>query len=458
MPHQPTRALSYAQEQKARFLNELIDFVSIPSISTDPSHRADMLRAAEWVAARLKHLDMQPVQVIPTAGHPLVYGQWLIAGPDAPTVLVYGHYDVQPAEPLELWQSDPFQPSQRGENLYGRGVTDMKGQVMVVLNALEAVLRSGCLGVNLKVLIEGEEEIGSTHIKEFIASHPELLRADFALNTDTGLLVPDLPTITYALRGLAYFEIRVSGPANDLHSGIFGGAIHNPAQALCEIIAGMHDADGRVTLPGFYETVRPLSAEERAELSRLPTDEAFYLEQTGVPALWGESGFTPAERTGARPTLEVNGLYSGFTGSGSKTVLPAWAMAKISMRLVPDQQPEEVQRQLLAYLATHVPKSVHCEVISLGGGPASISDRHSPAVQAMTQALEAAWGRSPCFRREGGSVPVVSYFQQFLGVETVNCGFSLPDDNLHGPNEKIHLPTWYRGIEALIRFFEILAR
>ncbi len=448
-----TAALSYIQNHRERFLGELREFLEIPSVSTDPEHRADMQRAAEWVAEQLRSLGAQRVQIYPTAGHPLVYGEILQAGPQAKTVLIYGHYDVQPAEPLEQWESGAFEPTIRGERVYARGATDMKGQVMAALKAIEAIVRTGQLPLNLKFLIEGEEEIGSPSLGEFIAKQRDLLACDFALNPDAGILAPDLPTITYALRGLAYFEIRIYGPEHDLHSGVFGGVVHNPAQVLCELIAGMHDAQGRVTLPGFYDKVRPLDDAERAELARLPIDERFYLEQTGVPALWGEAGFTPVERIGARPTLEVNGLLSGFTGEGSKTVLPARAMAKISCRLVPDQDPDEVHQQLLQYLQARAPKTVRYEVVKMASSPASISDRNSPAVQAMVRAMEAVWGRRPVFRREGGSVPVVILFQKLLGVEAVNVGFALPGDNMHAPNESLHLPTWYRGLETLVHFF-----
>jgi acetylornithine deacetylase/succinyl-diaminopimelate desuccinylase-like protein len=449
-------ALQYAQENRQRFLRELSEFVSIPSISTDPDRKDDMLRAAQWVTGQLRDLGMDKVSVEPTAGHPIVYGEWLGAGPDAPTVLIYGHYDVQPVEPLELWESEPFTPTQRGESLYGRGASDMKGQVAATLKAIEAMKQAGDLPVNLKFLIEGEEEIGSPNLPEFLQTHKSQLASDFALNPDTGMLMNDVPSITYALRGLAYFELRIYGPDHDLHSGQFGGAVHNPAQALCELIAGMHDGQGRVTLPGFYEKVRPVSTEEREQLGRLPVDETFYLKQTGVPALWGEKGYSPGERVGIRPTLEINGLLSGFTGLGAKTVLPAWAMAKISTRLVPDQDPEEVHQQLLQYLEEHAPGTIRYEVTKMAGSPASISDRHSPFMAAIEQALETVWGVPPLYRPEGGSVPVVVQLQQMLGIESVNCGFSLPDDNLHSPNEKLDLPTWYKGIDALIHFFNNL--
>lgn len=453
MPDPRSSSLQYARENRERFLNQLKDYLEIPSVSTDSRHNADIERAAQWTAEQIKGLGLENVNVLATEGHPVVYGEYLIAGVDAPTILVYGHYDVQPADPLELWKSGPFDPEVRGENLYARGASDMKGQVLATIKALEAVSSAGEIPVNVKFLIEGEEEIGSPNLGKFIRDNKDLLSADYALNPDTGMIAPDKPTITYGLRGLAYFELRVYGPVRDLHSGLYGGVVHNPAQVLSELIAGMHDERGRITLPGFYDRVQQLSEEERAELARLPMDEAYYLEKTNVPALWGEEGYTPVERVGARPTLEVNGILSGFTGEGSKTVLPAEAMAKISCRLVPDQDPEDVYQQLLDYLQKRAPATVRYEVIILAGGKASISDRHSPGINAMEKAQESVWGRKPVFRREGGSVPVVGQFQDYLGLESINCGFGLPDDNLHSPNEKQHLPTWYNGIDTLIHFF-----
>lgn len=449
-------ALDYVRTHQSQFLDDLKEFVSIPSISTDISAKADMLRAAEWVASRLKKLDIENITIFPTKGHPVVYGEYLKAGKDKPVVLIYGHYDVQPAEPLELWHTPAFEPTQVGDNLYGRGASDMKGQITASLQAIEAIVRTGKLPVNVKFMIEGEEEIGSPNLEDFIKNHAELLSCDFTLNPDTGMIAPDVPTITYGLRGLAYFELRVYGPSQDLHSGLFGGAVHNPAQVLCDLIAGMHDAQGQVTLPGFYDRVLPLDAEERAELARLPMNDQFFLEQTGVPKLYGEAGYTAIEQVGARPTLEVNGLLSGFTGEGSKTVLPAHAMAKISMRLVPNQKPAEVHQQLISYLKEHAPDTVRWEVTQMAGGIASITDRNIPGVKAISQALEETFGARPVFRREGGSVPVTAQIQEILGAESVLTGFGLPDDNLHAPNEKLHLPTYYRGIEALVRFFCIL--
>jgi len=450
-------ALNYAKSNNQRFLTELEVFLKIPSISTDPDHKDDMLKAANWVANQFTNLDLDRVEIFKTGGHPVVYGEIAANAQYAPTVLVYGHYDVQPAEPLDLWTTDAFEPVQRDDNLYARGASDMKGQVMTTIKALESVLSAGELPVNIKFLIEGEEEIGSPNLGEFISNNQDLLKCDFALNPDTGMIAPDLPTITYALRGLAYFEVRIDGPDHDLHSGIYGGVVHNPAQALCELIAGMHDEDGAVTLPGFYDRVRKIDGDERAELSRLPMGEDFYLKQTGAPSLWGERKYSPVERVGARPTLEINGIYSGFIGEGSKTVLPAWAMAKISTRLVPDQDPDEVHQQLIQYLKDNTPETVTFKVSNLVGSPASISDQQSTGVKAMQTAMQQVWGKKPLFRREGGSVPVVVLFMDLLKVDSVNCGFSLPDDNAHSPNEKLHLPTWNNGIDTIIHFIYNLA-
>jgi acetylornithine deacetylase/succinyl-diaminopimelate desuccinylase-like protein len=452
MADQREPALQYARKNKEKFLNAFKEILTIPSISTDPAHGADIRQAAEWMAAQLRGLGMQNVQIFPTVKHPIVYGEWLGAA-DAPSVLIYGHYDVQPADPLNLWKTSPFDPVVRGEEIYARGASDMKGQLVVVLKAVESLVKTSGLPVNIKWLFEGEEEIGSPNLATFIAEHKVLLACDFALNPDAGMIGKEYPTLTYALRGLAYFELRVYGPAQDLHSGIYGGVVHNPAIALAELISGMHDGKGRITLPGFYDRVQKLNKEERDELARLPIDDNHFLEVTGAPALYGETGFTVNERTGSRPSLDVNGLFSGFIGEGSKTVIPAWAMAKISIRLVPDQNPKEVHQQMIRYLDEHAPKDIRWELTAMAGSSASISDRNNIGVRAMSKALETVWGMRPYFRREGGSIPVVREMQKLLGIESVICGFGLPDDNVHAPNEKMHLPTWYRGIEAVILFF-----
>lgn len=446
-------ALQFSQQNQSVFLANLKNLIAIPSVSTDPDHIPDMEQAARWVAAELTNLNFSNVTIFPTEKHPVVFAERLDAGPTAPTVLIYGHYDVQPADPLELWKTGPFSPEQRGDNLYARGASDMKGQVVATLSAIRSILSAGPLPVNVKYIVEGEEEIGSPSLGKFLREHKDLLSCTFALNPDAGMIGAEVPTIVYALRGLAYFELRVTGPSHDLHSGMYGGAVHNPAVVLADLISGMHNSTGAITLPGFYDRVRPLAAEERTALAALPMADAYYLKNTGAPALWGEAGFSAVERVGARPTLDVNGMLSGFTGAGSKTVIPSWAMAKISMRLVPDQDPNEVHQQLLTYLQQHAPKTVTWELTVMAGGPACITDIHQAGTLALYHGLETVWGTAPLFKREGGSIPVVGEMQTILGIDSVLTGFGLPDDNLHSPNEKLHLPTWYKGIDALIHFF-----
>ncbi len=451
------KALEYAHQNHDRFVNELIDVLKIPSISTDAEYDNDVLRAAQWMANHLKGLGMENVEVMPTdGGHPVVYGDYL-KKPGAPTVLVYGHYDVQPADPLELWETGPFEPQVRGDFLFGRGSSDMKGQALAAFDAIESLIKGGGeLPVNVKFLLEGEEEIGSKHLEAFLRQHADKFKGDVSLNPDAGMMGVDMPTITYGLRGLAYFELNITGPKADLHSGLYGGAVHNPAQVLTELIAKMHDANGHITLPGFYDSVRPISEQERADFARLPNDDAHYLEETGVPALWGEEGFISAERTGARPTLEVNGLLSGWTGPGSKTVLPAKAMAKISCRLVPDQTDAEVEKQMIRFLEANAPKTVKWQLIRITGSPFAIADLNNPGVKAMNDAMVSAWGVRPFYRREGGSIGAVAMLQQICGVESVLVGMGLPSDNVHSPNEHMHLPTWQKGIDAFIHFFNNL--
>lgn len=440
-----------------RYLTEFREYLSIPSISTLSEHKQDVQRCAEWLANQLNGIGFKKVEILTTSGHPVVYGEWLDA-PGKPTVLVYGHYDVQPVDPLNEWTSPPFEPSVRGDNIYARGASDMKGQGHAVLKALEAWLKSGGLPVNVKMFFEGEEEIGSRNLEPFVEKYKSKLKCDVVLNCDSQILKADVPSLVYGLRGLDYFEVWVYGAKSDLHSGVFGGAVHNPAQVLCELIAGMHDANGHVTLPGFYDKVRVLSKEERAELARIPISDEAWQEMTGTKLLYGEKGFTTVERIGGRPTLEVNGLLSGFTGEGSKTVLPAKAMAKISTRLVPEQDNRAVENQLKEYLRKNAPQTVTWEVKNLTSAPAVLVDRNTPAMRAAASALQATFGVRPLFQLEGGSVPVVNMVKTRLGVDSVLLGFGLPDDNIHAPNEKQHLPTYYRGIEAYIRFFDLVSQ
>jgi acetylornithine deacetylase/succinyl-diaminopimelate desuccinylase-like protein len=448
-------ALNHAREQRDAHLDELKTLLAIPSVSTLPEHKEDVARTAEWLAQHLRALGMTRVDIMPTPGHPVVYAEWLSAA-DKPTVLAYGHYDVQPVDPLDEWISDPWGSEIRGENLHARGASDMKGQLFAFLKALESLRQDGAWPVNLKILFEGEEEIGSEHLDQFLVDNKDLLKSDIVLNCDGGIHAADQPSIVYSLRGLAYFELEVRGPEKDLHSGLFGGTLLNPAQALCELVAGMHDADGRVTLPGFYDDVRPLTDYERGLAEKVPHSDDDWKGMAGVDTLWGEAGYTTVERIGARPTLEINGIVGGFTGEGSKTVLPARAMAKISMRLVADQKPEAIAGYLRAYLEQNAPEAVSWELRELVHGPGAIMELDSTAMKAAVGALETVFGKEPVFKREGGSVPVVGLMQDLLGVDTVMLGFGLPDDGIHGPNEKLHLPTFYRGVETYIHFLAAL--
>ena len=446
-------ALDHARKTRDDVLGELREFLSIPSVSSNPKGHDDIKRAAEWLSERLRALGMTRVEVLPTTGHPAVYGELLSAGPSAPTVLMYGHYDVQSAAPLGDWDSDPYRPVVRGDNLYARGSADNKGQIMACIAAVQAAMRAGPLPVNVKFVIEGEEELGSPSFAGLLEEYRDLLTGDFVLNPDAGMLGPETPTIYYGLRGMYVCKLRVYGPSHDLHSGGYGGVVHNPIHALSHMIAGLHDADGRVTLDGFYDRVRELTAEERAEMATLPRDEASYLEQSGVSKLWGEPGFTPVEREGARPAVDVIHILAG----SPKSAIPAEANAIVTARLVPDQDPNEVHEGMMKYLKESIPSTVSWEVQSYEGFPASLTDRNSPGVRALSKAMVEVWGKEPLFCRSGGSIAAVGQLQKILGLDSVLTGFALPDSQMHGPNEKLHLPTWERGIEALVHFLYLLA-
>jgi acetylornithine deacetylase/succinyl-diaminopimelate desuccinylase-like protein len=446
--------LSYAAQHQSANLEELLEFLRIPSISTQPDHSEEVAAAAEWLAEALGDAGLENVKVIPTDGHPLVYGDNLNAGPEAPTVLIYGHYDVQPADPLELWESPPFEPEVRDDYLYARGAADDKGQLYIHVKAIQAFVKGGeGLPVNVKVLAEGEEEIGGPSLAAFIPQQTELLSADVAVVSDTPMLGPNEPAIVYGLRGLAYMLVDVYGPKRDLHSGHYGGAVKNPINALAHIIARLQDEEGRVLIPGFYDDVRTLDDEERRILNELPLDEKQWAEAIGVPEPWGDAGFTVVERVGARPSLDVNGIVGGYTGEGGKTVLPAHAHAKISMRLVPDQDPARIAEGFRRYVLEIAPPEVRVEVRSTGSGsPASISDFETDAVRAAIDAYDEVYRQKPVLMREGGSIPVVGQLQAHLGLETVLMGFSTPDAQIHAPNERFYLPNFYRGIETVIHF------
>lgn len=446
------RALQYYRAYQGELRKELFNFLRIPSVSTDEAHKEDILTAANFLSKKLNDIGFDDIVIFPTPGHPILYAEKIV-DTKQPTLLVYGHYDVQPPDPIDLWKYPPFEPCVVDNYLFARGASDMKGQIWATISALESMIKTEQLPINVKILIEGEEEIGSPSLENFLHEHQSMLECDVVLNPDAGMLAPDQPTIVYALRGMAYFELRVFGPNADLHSGIFGGVIDNPANILSRIIAGMHDEQGRVSLPGFYDQVRELPDEESFQLSKIGMDEAFFKAMTGVSALGGEKGFTPIERVGARPTLDVNGLYSGYIDKGAKTIIPAYAMAKISTRLVPDQEPAKIHHSLQAYLEEKVPDSVRWELDFISGAPAYIVEDQAPGVNLFVDALQKTWGTEPLMKREGGSIPVATSMKNILGVDSIITGFGLPDDQIHSPNERLHLPTHQKGVEALIRFF-----
>jgi acetylornithine deacetylase/succinyl-diaminopimelate desuccinylase-like protein len=453
-----SRAHEYARQNADRFRSELHDLLRIPSISTDPERAGDVRRAAQWLADDMRRIGLDAVEVADTARHPIVYGEWLKAGPDAPTVLIYGHYDVQPADMTDGWHSDPFEPVERDGKLYARGSSDDKGQAFAHLKAIESLLATeGRVPVNVKLIIEGEEEISSLNLGQFVRERRDRLKADVCVISDGAILTVDQPSIVYALRGLVYMELEVFGPSQDLHSGIFGGTVHNPAQALAEIIAKLHNEDGSIAVPGFYDDVLNLDEAERQELSKTDWDENEWSQSTGAPQTWGESQYTLRERVGARPTLEINGMVSGFYGEGAKTVLPAKALAKISCRLVANQNPHRIYEQIRDYVAAITPPTIRAEVRKLHEGDPAYIDRSIPAMQAAIAAYEKGWGRTPVFMREGGSIPIVADFQREIGLPVLLMGFGLNTDGAHGPNEHYTIEMYHKGIDTAIHFLEEVA-
>ena len=446
----------FVREQQSRHLDELKEILRIPSVSTDPERAGDVRLAADWVKERLLAAGCTRAEIFPTKRHPIVYGEWLGA-PGKPTILVYGHYDVQPADPLELWTTPPFTPTIRDGRIYARGACDDKGQFLIHVNALEAHLAtSGSCPVNVKYLIEGEEEIGSGNLEPFVAARKTMLACDAVVVSDTALFDKKTPSITNGLRGLSYVQMDVRGSSTDLHSGSFGGAVINPAFALAHIIAQLKDAKGKIKIPGFYDKVRKLTAAERREFAKLPHSDAKFKKSIGVRELFGEPGFTTIERLWARPTLEVNGIWGGFTGDGAKTVIPAVAHAKISMRLVPDQTPKEAFAKFERYVRKIAPKSVEVTLNHIHQGDGWLASTDHESLQAASRAVKRAFGKSPVFTREGGSIPVVAAFDRILKVPAILMGIGLHDDNLHAPNEKLDLDNFYKGNEAAAYLMEEL--
>ncbi len=453
------QALAYAHTHTAAALDGLKELLRLPSISTLPEHKVDMTRTAQWLADKLTEIGLNHAQLLPTPTFPVVYADWLEAGPQAPTLLIYGHYDVQPVDPLEEWLTPPFEPTVRGDNLYCRGANDNKGQFYTHLMAVEAYLNStGRLPVNIKFMLEGEEEMGSPHLDEFVLNQRDTLQADAALISDTPIVDPATPALVTGLRGLVYMQVTLRGSNRDLHSGSFGGVVENPLNAMAKILAALRDDHGRVTIPGFYDDVRLLTEAERAAINESGLTEQAALAETGAPALWGEAGYTVAERVGVRPTLDVHGIKGGFIGAGQKTVIPAVASAKVSMRIVPDQQPQKIARLFTEHIQRLTPKTMTVTVETLSSGDSAVVDLDDPAVEAAAAAYEQAFGRRPVYLREGGTLPIVGLLNKVLQIPVVMMGFGLPDDGLHAPNEKFYLPNFYRGIETVIHYYDIFGR
>ncbi|HEY1307183.1 MAG TPA: dipeptidase [Vicinamibacterales bacterium] len=450
--------VDFINVNRDRYIEELKQYLAIPSISALPEHAADVRRAAEWTGDALRTVGMQNVRLFDTPGNPVVYGDWMNA-PGKPTILFYGHYDVQPVDPIDLWTSPPFEATVRDGEIYARGAADDKGQVFMHIKAVEAHLKqAGNLPINMKFFIEGEEEVGSEHLDEFVRAHKQDLAADVVVISDSPMFDRGIPSICYGLRGLTYFQLDMKGSKSDLHSGSFGGAVANPAFVLAQVLAQMKDRSGRIKIPGFYDDVRALSEAERAEWKKLPFSETKYRKELGAPKLFGETGYSTLERVWARPTLEVNGLLSGFTGSGAKTVLPAKAMAKVSMRLVPDQNPQKIGDLFEEYVKKICPKTVELTVTRMQSGKAWMTEFDNKYVRAAGRAIEQGFGQAPVFTREGGSIPVVSTFQEELGLPSVLFGVGLPDENAHAPDERLDLGNFHNGIIAAAYLYQEIAQ
>jgi len=452
----------HIRQNKGRYLEELFGLLRIPSISADPDYKAEVVKAAEFVADSLRKAGAGKVEICPTPGNPIVYGEKM-TGPEKPTVLVYGHYDVQPPDPLELWESGPFEPvikktEQHPDGaIYARGACDDKGQFFMHIKAFEAMNAAGTLSCNIKFMIEGEEEVGSSHLGPFCREHAKKLACDTVLISDTSIIANDVPSITVGLRGLSYVEVEVTGPNRDLHSGVYGGAVANPVNVLCELIASLHDESRRITIPGFYDDVVELSAAERAKMNEAPFNLEHYKKDLGIGDILGETGYTSLERVSIRPTLDVNGIWGGYIGKGAKTVLPSKASAKISMRLVPNQDPDKITELFKKHFESIAPPSVKVKVIPHHGGQPAVTPTDTPEYRAASKAMEKAFGKTPIPAREGGSIPIVALFEEVLGAKSILMGFGLDSDAIHSPNEHYGLFNFYKGIETIPYFYEYYA-
>ena len=458
MTQSSDKALKYSREHTGRFQHELIEMLRIPSLSADPEYAGELKRMAEWLAEHLRNMGIKNAQTMPTAGPPVVYGEWMGAGKDKPTVLVYGHYDVVPAVMEDGWDTPPFEPVVKDGKVYARGATDNKGQLFIHMKALEAYLESGGAPVNVKILLEGEEEISSPNLTPFIKEHLDMLKADLCVVSDTSMRVVEEPAITHSLRGMMYMEIEVEGPKEDLHSGLWGGAAHNPALALVEILGKLYNPDNTIAVPGFYDDVVPLKPAEREMIAKTTLTEAQYQQVTGVPATWGDEKYTIRERISARPTLDINGMWSGWTGPGPKTIIPQKAGAKLSSRLVGNQDPHKIYELMKQFIESIAPKTVKVSTRLLTTGWPALVSFDLPEMEAAVRAYEKAWGYSPVFTRGGGSIPVIADIGNLLKIPVVMMGYGLDSDGLHSPNEHYSLAMFQRGIETAIVYLDELAQ
>ncbi len=452
------KTLDFIKQHHDRYEQELTDILKIPSISSNPDNNADVRDMAELLKIEMRSIGMDEVNIFETGGHPVVYSEWMGA-PESPTILIYGHYDVQPVDPVDLWDSPPFEPVIKGDKIFARGSADDKGQIYIHLKALEAWLATkGSLPVNVKLIFEGEEEVGSAHLEDFIKEHEKMLSADYVVISDTPMFREGYPGITYGLRGLAYLQVNLRGTSTDLHSGSFGGLVKNPINALVEILAQMKDEDGRILIPGFYDDVLPITEMEHDKLSKLPFSAKDFAKSIEAPVLFGEAGYDDLERLWARPTFDINGIWGGFQGEGAKTVIPAEAHAKVSMRLVADQDPEDIANKFTAYVNSLVPESMEASIEAMHGGFGYITELDNPGLQAGVKALEKAFGKQVDFLREGGSIPIVKVFADIVKAPVLLMGFGLPDQNAHAPNENFSLYNFHKGIESIVYFFEEIGK
>jgi len=453
------KLINYAKDNKENFLSDLVEILKIASVSNNPDFQKDMNECAKWIENKFNEIGLNNIKIYETEGHPIVYGDWLKAGADKPTILIYGHYDVQPTDPIELWETPPFEPTIRNNKIYARGANDDKGQIMIHIKSIETYMKTvGKLPINIKFILEGEEEIGSKHLGKFIKEHYDLLKCDYIVISDTSMYDENMPSICYGLRGITYMQIDITGPVNDLHSGSYGGGVDNPVNVLATIISKLKNEKGKILIDGFYDDVIPISEKEHKEFNRLPFNEGKFKQELKISELYGEESYTMVERMTSRPTLDCNGIWGGYQGDGTKTIIPSKAGVKISMRLVPEQDPDNIAKLFTDYVKKISPNTVKVEVSALHGGKPYSASLDSPAIKAAIVSLKKAYGVEPVYTKEGGSIPIVNTFKEILGADTLLLGFALPNENAHGPNESFDLNNYYKGINTVLYFINELSK